>query len=291
MSNAIPIRDLAGKIVGLQGTQAVDPVQAVLDASLKAVGATPPSEPTSSTVQIPQKPSWNTIATGVAVLSIAVLAMVFSSGRQSPVASTSLPTALLAPSPSKSTPIPSPMPVAKLPAFAAPNGIQLGEIEVTRAMTLVAHYESDWIQADVTGSGIVWLRAADWPALALIGPNLAPSPPAPQLGRGLEQRGGTRGGSTAADVAEPVATEQPAAMPTATIVWATSAPVNAVDFKQPSMNDTCKFIGCIGNNAVQANQEQACHALFWQYGDQEGTSIPASVTAAIQECIGKGRYH
>jgi len=73
-------------------------------------------------------------------------------------------------------------PVQLLAAFASPDGARLGQIEATRAITPVAHFGQDWIQADVAGSGRIWLRAADWPALAIAGPDLAPPPtPAPAL--------------------------------------------------------------------------------------------------------------
>jgi hypothetical protein len=38
MSRAIPIRDLADKIIGFRNENEPDPVQATLDASMKAVG-------------------------------------------------------------------------------------------------------------------------------------------------------------------------------------------------------------------------------------------------------------
>jgi hypothetical protein len=77
------------------------------------------------------------------------------------------------------TPSPIPAtPAVMLPAYAAPNGAALGQIEATRAITPTAHYSSDWIQADVQGSGLVWLRAADWPRLTITGPDLAPRPTA-----------------------------------------------------------------------------------------------------------------
>lgn len=68
--------------------------------------------------------------------------------------------------------------VAMIDAYAAPNGATLGEIEATRAITPTAHYGQDWIQAEVAGSGLIWLRAADWPRLAITGPDLAPRPTA-----------------------------------------------------------------------------------------------------------------
>jgi hypothetical protein len=69
---------------------------------------------------------------------------------------------------------PSPIP-AMLPAYSAPD-VPLGPIEATRAMTPTAHYGQDWIQAMVQGSGRIWLRASDWPSLAIVGPDLAPPP-------------------------------------------------------------------------------------------------------------------
>jgi len=84
--------------------------------------------------------------------------------------------------------LPSPLPVTPpavagrlLIAFAAPDGLPLGAIESTRAMTPTAHYGSDWIQADVAGSGRIWLRASDMGDLPIVGPDLAPrlSSPAP----------------------------------------------------------------------------------------------------------------
>jgi hypothetical protein len=56
------------------------------------------------------------------------------------------------------------------------------------------------------------------------------------------------------------------------------------------MSDTCKFIGCLGEYAIQAKQEQDCHALHWQYGNSEDQSVPESDRAIIQYCIGKGLY-
>jgi hypothetical protein len=70
-------------------------------------------------------------------------------------------------------------PVRLLAAFAAPDGITLGTIEATRPMTPTAHYGDGWIQAQVQGSGLIWLRAADLPGVALTGPDLAPRWPVP----------------------------------------------------------------------------------------------------------------
>lgn len=74
-----------------------------------------------------------------------------------------------------STAMPSPIPVAMRSAYSAPD-VPLGQIEATRAITPVAHFGMDWIQAIVQGSGRIWLRASDWPDLAIVGPDLAPPP-------------------------------------------------------------------------------------------------------------------
>lgn len=118
-------------------------------------------------------------AAGVVGVLLVLASMRFSAPRAMPSADApipnSAPSAAAAPS---QAPIPAAAPVAMLPAFASPDGTQLGMIESTRAITREAHYGNDWIQADVQGSGLVWLRAADWPSLAIIGPDLAPRPTA-----------------------------------------------------------------------------------------------------------------
>jgi len=51
--------------------------------------------------------------------------------------------------------------VRALVAYDAPDGQALGAIEAGRAYQVLASYGASWLQADVTGSGVVWLRAAD----------------------------------------------------------------------------------------------------------------------------------
>lgn len=48
-----------------------------------------------------------------------------------------------------------------LVAYDAPDGQALGAIEAGRTYQVLASYGASWLQADVTGSGVVWLRAAD----------------------------------------------------------------------------------------------------------------------------------
>jgi hypothetical protein len=82
-----------------------------------------------------------------------------------------------APAAAVSAPAPTSGPAATpatIGAYAAPDGQLLGPIELDRTIVPVAHYGSVWIQADVTGSGLVWLRAGDVPDIAITGPDLAP---------------------------------------------------------------------------------------------------------------------
>ena len=78
--------------------------------------------------------------------------------------------------------------VATIGAYAAPDGALLGPIEVTRTMSPVAHYGAAWVQANVEGSGLVWLRVSDVPQLGLVGQDLSVASPAaaePQTGQGM----------------------------------------------------------------------------------------------------------
>jgi len=126
MSREIPVRDLAGKIIGLQSGEEIDTVQATLEASLKAVGAFPtPQQPPlpARKTQPPQRPSKNIVATAIAVVSMGVLYFSFFTGqRQAPSQVVSLPqsTVVQSPHPSptalpRSTPQPNPQEVTLSP--------------------------------------------------------------------------------------------------------------------------------------------------------------------------------
>jgi hypothetical protein len=65
-------------------------------------------------------------------------------------------------------------------AYDSPNGNSIGGIEPGRAYTVLARFGAEWLQADVTGSGVVWLKAdqvLDLPADLV---DLQPAP-APQI--------------------------------------------------------------------------------------------------------------
>lgn len=65
-------------------------------------------------------------------------------------------------------------------AYDSPNGAAIGAIEQGRAYTVLARYGADWLQAEVSGSGAVWLRADQVLDLPPGLVDLAPTP-APQL--------------------------------------------------------------------------------------------------------------
>jgi len=116
------------------------------------------------------------VISAAVVVPLLLAALLYISSSSTPTAPVTPPRAPTAPA-ATSAPVPTAPPiVAMLPAFAAPDGAQLGAIEATRAITPTAHYGSAWIQADVAGSGRIWLRASDWPQLAIVGPDLAPRP-------------------------------------------------------------------------------------------------------------------
>lgn len=75
-------------------------------------------------------------------------------------------------------------------AYDSPNGSVIGAIDSGRAYTVLERAGADWLHADVSGSGVVWLRTAevfDLPSnLADVQPTVAPevvyvtAPSAPQ---------------------------------------------------------------------------------------------------------------
>lgn len=154
----------------------------MLDQTLKDFDVTAPpllGAPAATPTDTTKPPMIGRTERAVAIAAVVfglVAAMAFN--RLNAAAPATMPQLTAAPAALLPTPIPhSPSPeAAMLPAFAAPNGARLGEIEATRDITPTAHYGDEWIQADVQGSGRIWLRASDWPALAIVGPDLAPRP-------------------------------------------------------------------------------------------------------------------
>src|SRR5947208_2353467 len=131
MSRGIPVRNQIGKIIGLRPKADIDPVQATLDASLKAVGATPPPETLAPTTQpdAPQRPSWRAIATTIAVLSSGIVVIMLFSTR---IPAPPRPSAMLQ---ATVTVLPTPQPTAVPSIIPNPHEVTLSPI------TLYGDYE------------------------------------------------------------------------------------------------------------------------------------------------------
>lgn len=228
---------------------------------------------------------------GAIILIVAILATQQQFDRApSPLAITPGPSTAAFLSAPTAAPAPTTEPtvtIRTIGAYAAPDGLLLGQIEADRQISPIAHYGAGWVQADVSGSGVVWLRVSDVPGVAIVGPDLVPAAAAPQTGRGLPVD--TSGSPSDAPTVEP--TPAPATEPTATpTVWVTSAPAAAPDFQKPDIKGTCQFIGCLGQNAVDLARAQACHALYWQYGDADAETIPEPDLSAVRGCVWEGLY-
>lgn len=114
-------------------------------------------------------------------------------------------------------------------------------------------------------------------------PVVVPPEPPPQTGRGLPYTEPT----PAPPVAPP---EPPPPPPTAVPDWPTSAPASPADFAKPDIKQTCQFVGCLGQQAVDLARAQFCHALFWQYGNTDAETIPEPDHSAVRGCIWEGLY-
>jgi len=127
MSREIPVRNQIGKIIGLRPQEDVDPVQATLDTSLKAVGATPTPETTltpATQPETPERPSWRAMATAIAVLSTGILVIVlFSSRTPAP----SRPSAILQ-VPATALPTPQPPTLPSIVPTQNPREVTLSPI-------------------------------------------------------------------------------------------------------------------------------------------------------------------
>ncbi len=133
MSRSIPIRDLAGKIIGLRDENEPDPVQATLDASMKAVGVPSsieaPPHPATNPKRDFKPPSLLRIVVGAVVVAAWAIALVLLAGRTQPapkgtpmLAATATQTATPEASVT-STPSPTIEPTATPPATVVPTDV------------------------------------------------------------------------------------------------------------------------------------------------------------------------
>lgn len=179
----------------------------------------------------------------LAILAIATLVgKIHSGGQIVAVPTPALPIILIATQPAIVPPTAVPIQLAAvLPntlrravvAYDSPNGSVIGAIEQGRAYSVLARYGSDWLQADVTDSGIVWLRSADVLDLPAGLADLQPTE-APQVIYQVVNQ--------PAEAASVPQEAQPADAP---VVWATSGPIHKEDFKEPDPNARCAFVGCL----------------------------------------------
>lgn len=137
--------------------------------------------PTPASIQTsaqPQPMPRQQLIIGAVLALIAVCLAVYLIGRASQAAPAPRSAAPTVASGRQAAPTPTGAPTAPaqrlLVAFAAPDGAALGAIESTREMTATAHYGDAWVQVNVSGSGLVWLRSSEVPNMAGIGPDLSP---------------------------------------------------------------------------------------------------------------------
>jgi hypothetical protein len=118
---------------------------------------------------------WNLpvpVATTMIIFCLMAIAGLVGRIKETPSAAVAIPTpALPVIIIATSAPAPTAAPVqqvaAVLPnalrgavvAYDSPNGSVLGAIEAGRPYQLLARYGAEWLQADVAGSGVVWLKA------------------------------------------------------------------------------------------------------------------------------------
>jgi hypothetical protein len=130
-------------------------------------------------------------------------------------------------------------------AYSAPNGVVLGAVEQGRPYVVLASYGRDWLQVDITGSGLVWIHTADLlnvPAdLTDLQPTEAPHVvimTAPLAVPTLELAGEQE------ETAPP--TQTPAPTPIAALSDPQSNdPAFAASFSDVDPAARCQFIGCL----------------------------------------------
>src|SRR5262245_32694319 len=184
MTTFIPERGPDGKIIVGGG-----PLDALYQDTRQALGGAMATEAPPA----PARPVIRPVLSGRAQLVLAggaglllVFALSYLIGARAP--STVPGTTTPAPAPSAVATPPAPT-VAPLPpsivAFAAPGGDVLGPIDARQAYHFVGRYGDGWLQANVPGSGRVWVRRADLQldrdnlaAIAAL-PDLTPPTPLP----------------------------------------------------------------------------------------------------------------
>lgn len=150
MSRSTPIRDVAGNIIGLRSVaQETDPVQETLDASLKAVGASPAPQaapvPKQDTIAIPSPLRMVIGAVAVCAWAISLVLVARSSQpapRIAPVPiATMIPTHTPSPATTPATVPPTP---TELPLLPTPVPPPAATPQAAPALTFCADRKSIW---------------------------------------------------------------------------------------------------------------------------------------------------
>lgn len=140
-------------------------------------------------------------------------------------------------------------------AYDAPDGAPIGALDSGRAYIVIARWGDGWLQADVAGSGLVWLRVSDLldtNNVADIGSARTTPPPdsQPQAPMAIwiaptPEPVYQVANDPPAPAYEPMGAPQAAGAAPAT-VWASVPPVvRADDFTASDPEAKCAFVGCL----------------------------------------------
>lgn len=104
--------------------------------------------------------------------------------RLQPILIVSTPTPAHTPVATVTPPAPTPTMGTRLNAavvaYDTPSGNVLGSLDAQRSYTITARYGTDWLQAEVEGSGLVWVRSNELGSITVAAtlPDLRPAPTA-----------------------------------------------------------------------------------------------------------------
>jgi len=149
---------------------------------------------TTTNLLPPHRRAWYDVSTpvaaGICMLSLLLIGLIVGRVRSMPSGAAEPRPVIIIATPLPQSAPPTAVPaaaVAALPpnalrravvAYDSPNGSVIGAIEAGRTYQVLARYGNDWLQADVQGSGVVWLKAdqvLDLPSnLTDLAPPLAP---------------------------------------------------------------------------------------------------------------------
>lgn len=192
MSTYIPPRGPDGKIlppgVDPAPTPPSAPPAAPATAADPLAGRRPLSEhlepQAAAAPQASSRRTMGLVALATMLITVALIALAQSGPRTATPVATATPAVAAVAAPSTvaadahtPTPATTPLPVAVI-AYDAPAGSPIGALEPGRPYRPVARAGADWMQLEVNGSGLLWVRAADLGPLAADPPDTTPLPDA-----------------------------------------------------------------------------------------------------------------